>query len=997
MNLTKDKIIEKIKSRNIYHKDIPEELQNDMDIIVSERVSGLRESKNRGFDVIHQRYFIHEKILISKKQDIENWDYSLKTFDIFDDYYEYLAGNIYDNACYFQCKFPKSKYKIDKTKFYNIKTLINDTIDDYILEPSEEEKKEYFEREVRKKKIKKWVERFNKCDTYKKLMNTINSYKKSNLYKVINLEFYFWNYIFYDLNDKNRFNIIMQYMSTGMYPEWEISRYLCSIYDPDEVVAAYDCSYGSYWTRAKHNRDMKNYAEKAKTGKKEVYNNIFFDSKTHYYFVGQHKWFGIKRYFETIEELIDYTNYDLSDADFSKVIGLEYDFSKCKTNNNTKLPIGYSNNYKYIVKKVYEDGIFRVKQFWYDDNDILIKETKNEFQYFFNFISFLKGNLSDADLSMCEGLLNLENIDGLNFNGANLSSVFCDKFGITYDAYSLDSLKTESFEITEKNEKSTELVLQSSREMIDITKAREGDLYADSFTKNRIYYISDLHIVHKILSESVKNESDLKIIVKKIVNNLVNESRGVLLIVGDTACDFSLFELFVKCLREEIDRKRVYTKVIFILGNHELWDFANKSIDIIVNNYQELINRYNMFLLQNNILYMDDDRKWNYISEDELCACSKDELRNRLKEARLIFFGGIAFSGENNTFNADNGIYRFTIDRKTEIAQSREFKELYKKVIDTLYDKRVVVCTHMPMECWSKEVEYNKNFIYVSGHTHKNYFYDDGEIRIYADNQIGYNNNNPHTKYFELENDYDYMSDYTDGIYTISADDYKRFIRGKNIMMDFNWQIYKLYMLKKNGYYCFIHESKGGSLTILNGGAKQLLNRNRIEYYFDNMDKIITTIKKPLDKYSAVQNKIANEIKKFGGSGNVHGCIIDIDFYNHIFVNPIDLKLTPYYAEDMIYKKVYADIPQLLEKRCPELYVRYTKLIGGKNDNLPMVSSREEKRKVKPVTYLDTDIYSASREIKKMQKLSSNILTVWDEVSSSNKMIEKRRNIEKGE
>ena len=216
-------------------------------------------------------------------------------------------------------------------------------------------------------------------------------------------------------------------------------------------------------------------------------------------------------------------------------------------------------------------------------------------------------------------------------------------------------------------------------------------------------------------------------------------------------------------------------------------------------------------------------------------------------------------------------------------------------------------------------------------------------------------------------------------------------------MMDFNWQIYKLYMLKKNGYYCFIHESKGGSLTILNGGAKQLLNKNRIEYYFDNMDKIITTIKKPLDKYSAVQNKIANEIKKLGGSGNVHGCIIDIDFYNHIFVNPIDLKLTPYYAEDMIYKKVYADIPQLLEKRCPELYVRYTKLIGGKNDNLPMVSSREEKRKVKPVTYLDTDIYSASREIKKMQKLSSNILTVWDEVSSSNKMIEKRRNIEKGE
>ena len=32
-----------------------------------------------------------------------------------------------------------------------------------------------------------------------------------------------------------------------------------------------------------------------------------------------------------------------------------------------------------------------------------------------------------------------------------------------------------------------------------------------------------------------------------------------------------------------------------------------------------------------------------------------------------------------------------------------------------------------------------------------------------------------------------------------------------------------------------------------------------------------------------------------------------------------------------------------------------------------------------PQIYLDTDIYKASREIKKMQKLSSNILSSWYE------------------
>ena len=37
--------------------------------------------------------------------------------------------------------------------------------------------------------------------------------------------------------------------------------------------------------------------------------------------------------------------------------------------------------------------------------------------------------------------------------------------------------------------------------------------------------------------------------------------------------------------------------------------------------------------------------------------------------------------------------------------------------------------------------------------------------------------------------------------------------------------------------------------------------------------------------------------------------------------------------------------------------------------------------------YLETDIYKASREIKKMQKLSSNVLTTWyDNVPKKNRL-----------
>lgn len=45
-----------------------------------------------------------------------------------------------------------------------------------------------------------------------------------------------------------------------------------------------------------------------------------------------------------------------------------------------------------------------------------------------------------------------------------------------------------------------------------------------------------------------------------------------------------------------------------------------------------------------------------------------------------------------------------------------------------------------------------------------------------------------------------------------------------------------------------------------------------------------------------------------------------------------------------------------------------------------------------PQSYLNTDIYKVSREIKKMQKLSSNFLTAWYEVGSADKRIESKSN-----
>lgn len=305
-----------------------------------------------------------------------------------------------------------------------------------------------------------------------------------------------------------------------------------------------------------------------------------------------------------------------------------------------------------------------------------------------------------------------------------------------------------------------------------------------------------------------------------------------------------------------------------------------------------------------------------------------------------------------------------------------------------IFDKNTVVFTHNPKKDWCTDSELYKDVVYISGHTHRNEFYDDGDYRVYSDNQIGYRNEYPHLKSFLISNEYDCFADYKDGIYEISGAEYNDFYRGKNIQMTFNRTVNILYMLKKNGYYCFIHKAKNGSLSMLNGGALKRLDEKDINYYYVHMDEVIAYIRGPLDKYMEIMEFISDEIKRLGGLGTIHGCIIDIDWYNHVYVNPVDFKVTGYWALNIIEKYVYPDVPSLLEAECPELYGNYLKLIEQNNNSslVPVVEKNEIG--VLPEEYLDTDIYKVSRELKKMQKLRTNILSSWYEKPNQNNAIE---------
>lgn len=77
------------------------------------------------------------------------------------------------------------------------------------------------------------------------------------------------------------------------------------------------------------------------------------------------------------------------------------------------------------------------------------------------------------------------------------------------------------------------MVLQTSTEIV---------LSDDSITDfNRVSYISDLHLMHRIQNAGCKSREDVIFILQKIIDNIiVDESTKLILFGGDVSSDFSI-------------------------------------------------------------------------------------------------------------------------------------------------------------------------------------------------------------------------------------------------------------------------------------------------------------------------------------------------------------------------------------------------------------------------------------------------------------------------
>ena len=165
--------------------------------------------------------------------------------------------------------------------------------------------------------------------------------------------------------------------------------------------------------------------------------------------------------------------------------------------------------------------------------------------------------------------------------------------------------------------------------------------------------------------------------INKIADNIVKESEEIILIGGDVSSTFSIFRLFVKILRKIADQSYVKKEFVFVLGNHELWNFPELSLNQIVEKYRNFLEEYDMYLLHNDLMYKDNKNETNIISYNKLMHFKDSNIIEKLKSSRMVILGGLAFSGYNKKFNANQGIYRETIDRDVEIVESKKFEKLY--------------------------------------------------------------------------------------------------------------------------------------------------------------------------------------------------------------------------------------------------------------------------------------------------------------------------------
>lgn len=409
-----------------------------------------------------------------------------------------------------------------------------------------------------------------------------------------------------------------------------------------------------------------------------------------------------------------------------------------------------------------------------------------------------------------------------------------------------------------------------------------------------------------------------------------------------------------------------FLNIFVVLGNHELNDFI--SIEEAVNFYKEFFNKEKIWFLHN----------------------------SKLSSRKVNIFGGIGFAKFNTKYNANNLCSTNPpISREQEILESEKFlRDYYCALNESIKDNKVLmVISHYPVKDWLPSEEYSSICVYFNGHSHQNKIIHTNLVQVYSDNQIGYKKKNIKFKHVNLGVNYNPFIEYKDGYYEISIMQYEQFLLHKGASVQSTVLIdnqiksgfSKFYMIKRSSFYGFFVVNQKTGTKICEGGRLKTISKiKHIEYFYNCFSQVVNKYLSAFAPYRRVQEQISNELKQMGFDGTIHGCIIDVDYFFHILLDPLDGKLTYYYSPFFGAVKTFNSFKQLVcDLKKNESFEFKTNLINGSSEFLLLQPTEIIEKNVENIMFVDrkNSIYALSAKINQIQRLFNyNILRVWNEV-----------------
>ena len=414
----------------------------------------------------------------------------------------------------------------------------------------------------------------------------------------------------------------------------------------------------------------------------------------------------------------------------------------------------------------------------------------------------------------------------------------------------------------------------------------------------RIAYISDLHLHHHLRFYNKNEDRMIKDMVDKLCQSLESLNEGhfnrvfAIFLGGDISETPEMTLKFLRKLRESID-----FPIFFVLGNHDYISFTD--VPSCINFYREQLQALRITLLYN-----------EYVE----CRHGKE---------KFLIYGGTGFAKYDDTWNADNVVCCPGFTREDEIRETALFETAYQSALEAAKESRscLLCLSHYPIyACLNNK--YDKEVIYFTGHNHCNEYVRTEDKVLFADNQIGYDKIDIAFKEATtglVINPYHALND---GLYQTTVEDYLRFYRylgeyaGDGTLLYRRCQNASLYVVKRKGYYGFFmistkKDSKG--ISIVNGGVtKKLTKSTEISWICENFDIVVSKYLQMLLPLRRVQEEISRELKELGLDGKIHGLIVDVDYYHHISLNPIEGNANFYFASIFGYKMDLASFDEMI-------------------------------------------------------------------------------------